>query len=97
MSKDIILESTVVVFHYQSGNEDPEYTGLHAQEAMKKAGITYEKAVPQTMGDCWDFWNCANIPDNLPKCFTVTKRDPMEHVGWGLSEGNAKELLNNLI
>ena len=32
--------------------------GMHAQQAMKELGITYQKAVPKSLGDCWWFWNC---------------------------------------
>src|SRR5262249_55009235 len=42
------------------------YGGEHAQAAMRRLGITYQYAVPQSMGDCWWFFNCENVPDPLP-------------------------------
>lgn len=50
----------------------------HAQQAFKDLGIEYEFAVPQTMGDCWWFFNCKNIPENLPSHINIrnfTKED----------------------
>lgn len=39
----------------------------HAQKAMEKLGISYERAVPQPVADQWVFYGCTNIPDNLPR------------------------------
>lgn len=61
----------------------------HAQAIMKELGITYQHATPQSMGDQWWFWNCQNIPENLPSYLSELKLDPMEQIGWGLSEENA--------
>ena len=30
----------------------------HPQTVMRALGITYEKAIPQSMGDQWWFFNC---------------------------------------
>ena len=32
---------------------------------MKKLGITYTVAVPQSIVDMWQFWGCENVPENL--------------------------------
>ncbi len=62
----------------------------HAQEVMKELGITYQTSTPQSMGDCFWFWNCENVPDNLPKYITELKENPMECIGFGLSREEAE-------
>jgi len=61
----------------------------HPQLVMKSLGITYQHATPQSISDSWWFWNCENIPDELPKYLTVRDWNPMEMIGWGLSEEDA--------
>lgn len=39
---------------------------MHPQKAMKELGITYSKAVPQSIADQWWFYDCENVPDKLP-------------------------------
>lgn len=48
----------------------------HAQVQMGALGITYGKAVPQTMGDQWWFFNCSPIPDPLPAYLSVLDLGP---------------------
>lgn len=64
----------------------------HAQDVMKELGITYQHATPQSMGDQWWFWNCENIPDPLPPFLSVANLNPMECIGWGLSQEMAKKI-----
>lgn len=64
----------------------------HAQEYMRKLGITYELATPQSIADCWWFWNCKDVPDPLPAALRVLKIAPREAVGYGLSSEMAKQL-----
>lgn len=59
---------------------------------MRKLGITYEHATPQSMGDCWWFWNCKNVPNPLPAALEVLKVAPREAIGYGLSKEKAKQL-----
>lgn len=67
----------------------------HAQEVMKHLGITYSHSTPQSMGDQYWFWNCENIPENLPSYITDLEiNDPMEFVGWGLSKEKAMAIKN---
>lgn len=66
----------------------------HAQVVMKELGITYQDATPQSMGEQWWFWNCENIPDQLPEYLTVLDVDPMKCIGYGLSEEQAVAILN---
>ena len=70
---------------HQDCNED-----RHALVVMKELGITYQHATPQSMGDCWWFWNCENIPEQLPEFIGELDADPMEAVGWGLYQEEAE-------
>lgn len=38
----------------------------HPQELMRYLGISYERAVPQSIGDQWWFYGCKNVPNPLP-------------------------------
>lgn len=38
----------------------------HAQKVMKDLGISYASCLPDSMVNCWWFYECENIPDNLP-------------------------------
>lgn len=69
-------------------------TGLvgHPQQIMKALGITYQHAVPQSITDSWEFWNCKNIPDILPSAIEIKDWNPMDRIGWGLSEEIAKKI-----
>ena len=64
----------------------------HPQEIMKKIGITYQYATPQSMGNQWWFWNCENLPKELPEYLEVANWNPMKMIGWGLSKENAEEI-----
>ena len=64
----------------------------HAQEVIRDLGIIYQHATPQTLGDQWWFWNCENIPNELPESITELKADPMECIGWGLSKEEAEKI-----
>jgi hypothetical protein len=64
----------------------------HPQDIMKQLGITYAEATPQSMLECWWFWNCENVPANLPKYITELKLKPAGAVGHGLSKERAKQL-----
>jgi hypothetical protein len=66
--------------------------GEHPQAVMKRLGITYQHATPQSMGDQWWFWNCENVPDPLPEYLGVLDLNPMEQIGWGLSQEDAEHI-----
>ena len=75
------------------GAYNPENDPGHAKEAMEKLGITYQHATPQSMGDCWWFWNCENIPDPLPPYLSYADHlDPMKCIGIGLSQEDAEKI-----
>ena len=67
----------------------------HAQTVMKALGITYQHATPQSMGDQWWFWNCENVPEELPKYLIELTADPLKCVSWGLSQKDANEIKAN--
>jgi hypothetical protein len=64
----------------------------HAQVVMRELGITYQHGTPQSLGDQYWFWNCENIPEKLPKFITELDIDPMEYIGFGLSEKEAEKI-----
>ena len=64
----------------------------HPQKVMKELGITYQQATPQSMSDQWWFWNCENIPKELPEYLQVADWNPMEKIGWGLSKEDAESI-----
>lgn len=64
----------------------------HAQEIMKELRITYQHATPQSMGDQWWFWNCENVPDELPEYLSELELNPMEQIGRGLSKKDAEKI-----
>ena len=64
----------------------------HPQATMKRLGITYQHSTPQSMGDQWWFWNCENVPEPLPEQFSILDLDPMEQIGWGLSQEDAEKI-----
>ena len=64
----------------------------HPQKVMKDLGISYQHSTPQSMGDQWWFWNCENIPENMPEYLSELKLDPMEQIGWGLNKETAETI-----
>jgi hypothetical protein len=64
----------------------------HPQKVMKELGITYQHATPQSIADQWWFWNCENIPEQLPPYLEVMDLNPMEQIGWGLSKEDAEKI-----
>ena len=61
----------------------------HPQLVMRELGIAYQHATPQSIADQWWFWNCKNVPAELPKYLTPLELDPHEQIGWGLSKEDA--------
>lgn len=64
----------------------------HPQKVMIELGIAYQQATPQSMGDQWWFWNCENIPEELPEYLEVADWNPMEMIGMGLSKEDAEAI-----
>ena len=42
----------------------------HPEHVMKSFGMTWEKAVPQSLFDAWQFFGGKNVPDKLPDWIT---------------------------
>lgn len=57
-------------------------TNKHPQLIMKELGITYKRAVIQSLGEQWWFFDCENIPDNLPDYLEVLKLSPKNRKYW---------------
>lgn len=80
------------------GQENPKG---HPQEIMKRLGITYQHATPQSVYDQWWFWNCENLPETLPPYLEIADLNPMECIGLGLTEEDAISIrdyeLNNFL
>lgn len=60
---------------------------------MCDLGITYQHATPQSMYDCWIFWNCVNVPEVLPSYLRVIDIDPIKAIGSGLSREEALKII----
>ena len=58
----------------------------------KDLGITYDKSVPQTIADQTWYFNCKNVPEELPNGWSVLKGDLEQFIGHGLSWQDVKEL-----
>lgn len=77
---------------YDIWTADTENVKGHPQSVMAELGITYQIAVPQSVQDGWQFWNCENIPVELPSYLTIQEWDPMKFIGWGLSQKDAEKI-----
>ena len=74
------------------GTDVPQKT---PDQIFRELGITYAHATPQSLFDCWWFWNCENIPENLPDYITELKLTPMDAVGHGLTKERAEQLISD--
>jgi len=57
------------------GTHMHDNTACPPQDKMKELGITYKKAVPQSICDQWWFLGCDNIPKELPEYITILDAD----------------------
>lgn len=64
----------------------------HPQVVMAALGIKYEHATPQSIADQWWFWNCTNVPAELPRYLTVLTVTPRQAIGYGLTAEEAARL-----
>lgn len=66
---------------------------LHPEDNMEKLGITYQHSVPQSMMDCWWFFNCEGNTENLPSYISEMANFPFSKaIGYGLSKEDAKSI-----
>ena len=70
----------------------PRDISKHPQDAMKELGITWQHATPQSLGDQWWFWNCENVPEELPSYLEILDIDPMDVIGFGLMKETAENI-----
>ncbi|GAB4001566.1 hypothetical protein GCM10028807_58030 [Spirosoma daeguense] len=66
----------------------------HAQHVMRDLGITYQHATPQSVASQWWFWNCENVPDELPEYLSELKLNPIEQIGKSLTKEQAERICN---
>lgn len=65
----------------------------HPKKVMEVLGIKYSHSTPQSMKDCWWFWNCdIDSLERLPEYLSLLEVDPMECVGFGLSQSGAEAI-----
>lgn len=64
----------------------------HAEEVMKDLGIHYEYSRGSAALNGWIFWNCENVPDELPNWLKVRDGTTMDDVGHWLTKELAAEL-----
>ena len=62
---------------------------MHAQQVMRKLGLTYKYAVPQSLYDSWWFFGVVGDVSNLLDFLKVRDfGDLRRFIGYGLSEQN---------
>lgn len=68
-------------------------TEEHPQRLLKRLGIKYAIAVPQTIADCWQFYLCEYDPDTIPDHIYIENGiDPHKRIGYGLSPEDAAKI-----
>lgn len=55
--------------HYDCGEDG------HPQKVMDQLGITYSRAIPQSIADQWWFYDCENVPAELPAFLTEMNKE----------------------
>jgi len=61
----------------------------------KQYGIEFDLAVPQTLGDQTWYFNCKNVPDELPEGYSFLEKPIEKYIGYGLSQEEVDMLNNN--
>ena len=64
----------------------------HPRKVMEELGITFFHATPQSLGDCWWFWCCENVPNELPSFLHKLDVQPELAIGYGLSKEEAEAI-----
>lgn len=65
----------------------------HPQTVLLRLGIKYQHSTPQSMGDMWQFWNCLDVPDELPDYIQRKNYNPNEWIGYGLGKDDAENII----
>lgn len=67
----------------------------HPMRIINSIGITCQFGTPQSIADQWWFWNCRNLPYPLPNGISILHiENPLNYVGFGLSERQAKLIID---
>ena len=77
----------------QSKYYSEDFKNLHPQDVMKKLGITYTVAVPQSIAGMWQFWGCENVPENLPGFLKVADYENPRNKYSCLSKGRVDKIV----
>ncbi|CAM8556397.1 hypothetical protein SPM19_11825 [Enterobacter hormaechei subsp. xiangfangensis] len=56
----------------------------HAMNVIKELNITYRAVVPQPLGECWIFYGCENIPEQLPASVSVWDMNDRDFINSGI-------------
>ena len=70
-----------------------DFKNLHPQDVMKKLGITYTVAVPQSIVGMWQFYGCENVPENLPEFLNVADYGNSRNKYSCLSKGRVDKIV----
>lgn len=65
----------------------------HPQQVLATLDIKYQHCTPQSINDSWQFWNCLDVPEELPVGIKKVSYNPLEWVGYGLSKKMADDIL----
>ena len=63
--------------------------------SSKDLGITWKKAVGQSMGDQTWYFDCGNVPEELPEGWSILEGELEKFIGWGLTYDEVQELKGN--
>lgn len=74
------------------GAAENGFGSLHPGEDMRRLGITYTHATPQSVSAEWWFWNCTHSGE-LPPYIRPLDVNPTDAIGYGLSWSDAREIL----
>jgi hypothetical protein len=66
------------VINLRLSTYEPLPLGVGACEYMRNLGITYKKAIPQSLGDQWWFLDCESVPKNLPSTFSIINQSAID-------------------
>jgi len=65
---------------------------MHAQKGMKELGITYQHATAHSIADMWRFYNCSNVPVDLPDFIRILEHPFEDYIGYGLGQADVDRL-----
>lgn len=72
-----------VIVSYAAMHKDSH---KHALDVIKELNVVYRAGVPQYLGECWIFYGCENIPEQLPACVTVSDMNDRDFIDSGIRQ-----------